>query len=193
MSSFNPATNANYNATQPVALTATDSQSGVKAVYYKIDSGSYSMVTSSAATFNISGDATHTFSYYAVDNSNNTETVHVSNVFRIDTTPPVTTPSFNPAANANYNANQPVTLIATDSGSGVATTYWRIDSGSWSAGTTFTVSGDGLHTFSYYSVDSANNTESTHVSNQFRIDTVAPATTSSFNRARTPTTTPASR
>ena len=95
-----------------------------------------------------------------------------------DAIPPTTTSSFNPAAGQNLKANQLVALAATDNagGSGVKTTYYRIDSGAWVAGTSFTVSGDGLHTFSYYSVDNANNPETTHVSNSFRIDTVAPVT-----------------
>ena len=46
-------------------------------------------------------------------------------------------------------------------------------------GTAFTVSGDGLHTFSYYSVDSAGNTETVKVSNQFRIDCIAPVSSTS--------------
>ena len=104
MSSFNPATGANYNATQTVTLTASDTGgSGVKATYYKVDSGA---VTTYTAPFTISGDATHTFIYYSVDNANNTETAHVSNVFRIDTIAPSTTSNFNPATNANYNATQ---------------------------------------------------------------------------------------
>ncbi|QWV95820.1 cytochrome c3 family protein [Geomonas nitrogeniifigens] len=265
-SSFNPTVNAIFKASQAVTLSATDAGSGVKSTYFKIDSGTFTAGTS----FAVSGDGLHTFSYYSVDNANNTETTHVSNQFRIDTTAPVTTStavagttysgnqtftlsatdsgsgvastwykldaaaftsgtsiavaapvsgsvshtiqwysidnagnqevtksvaitvqapvsdtvapvttsSFNPTVNAVFKASQAVTLSATDAGSGVKSTYFKIDSGTFTAGTSFTVSGDGLHTFSYYSVDNANNTETTHVSNQFRIDTTAPVTTS---------------
>jgi hypothetical protein len=272
-SSFNPAAGSVYGANQPVTLTASDNSggSGVKATYYKIDAGSWL----SGTTFTVTGDGLHTFSYYSVDNANNTETTHVSAQFRIDTTapsttcdavaahtytgsqtftltptdtsgsgvastfwqldstsgawtsgtsvavaapssgtashtlywysrdaagntevtksvaftvqaptvadttPPTTTSSFTPASGSVYGANQPVTLTASDNsgGSGVKATYYKIDAGSWLSGTTFTVTGDGLHTFSYYSVDNANNTETTHVSAQFRIDTTAPSTT----------------
>jgi predicted CXXCH cytochrome family protein len=282
-SSFNPAANVLFKSSQPVTLTASDSGSGVKATYYRIDSGAFAQGTA----FSVSGDGLHTFSYYSVDNANNTEATHVSNQFRIDTVAPVTAnnavtgasysgartftltaadsgsgvastwykldsgvftsgtsvtvsapatgsishtiswysldnagnqettksvtftvaavvadttqpttiSSFIPAANAVFKSNQPVTLTASDSGSGVKATYYRIDSGAFTQGTTFTVSGDGLHTFSYYSVDNANNSEATHVSNQFRIDTIAPATTSSavngtiYNGAQTITLT----
>jgi hypothetical protein len=93
-----------------------------------------------------------------------------------DLVPPVTTASFNPAAGTDYGAAQPVTLTAVDASSGIKATYYRIDEASYSTGTTFTVSGDGLHTFSYYSVDTANNTETVKTSNQFRVDTTAPST-----------------
>jgi predicted CxxxxCH...CXXCH cytochrome family protein len=267
-SSFTPAANANLKANQTVNLTATDAGSGVKTTYYRIDSGSFVAGTS----FTVSGDGLHTFSYYSVDNANNTEATHVSNSFRIDTvvpvttstaaattytgsqtfsfaatdsgsgiastwyrldagantagttvtvaapssgsashtlywysvdnagnqeatksvaftiqappvadaTAPTTTSSFSPAAGANFKANQSVTLTPTDNvgGSGVKATYYKVDAGAFVQGTSFTVSGDGPHTFSYYSVDNANNTETTHVSNSFRIDTVAPVTSS---------------
>ncbi len=265
-SSFNPAAGATFKTSQSVNLIATDNTSGVKATYFKIDSGTFTSGTSFTVP-----DGLHTISYYSVDNANNTEATHVSNQFRVDTIapvttstavngntytgaqtftlsatdtngsgvastlykldsgsfesgssvvvaapvsgsashtiswystdaagntettksvsftvqaqvtdtiPPVTVSSFNPAANAIFKANQPVTLTPTDGGSGVKATYYKIDSGAFTQGTSFTVSGDGLHTFSYYSVDNTNNTETTHVSNSFRIDTIAPVTTS---------------
>ncbi len=113
------------------------------------------------------------------DNTGNVSGSFSDTIQLVDTTPPTTTSSYNPAAGAVVKAAQPVTLSPTDNvgGSGVATTYYRIDSGTWNAGTSFTVTGDGLHTFSYYSVDVAGNTETTRTSNSFRIDTVAPVTT----------------
>ena len=264
-SNVNPAAGAVLRATL-VTLSATDAGSGVRATYYRIDSGAFTQGTSFAVP-----DGIHTFSYYSVDNADNTETVHVSNSFRVDTiapvttstaangatytgaqtfslsasdagsgvastwyridagawaagtsvavsapasgsvsrslswysldvagnqeatksvtfnvqassppadtTPPTTTSSFNPAAGANFRSNQPVTLTATDGGTGVKSTHYRIDSGTYVQGTSFLVT-EGLHTFSYYSVDNANNTETAHVSNSFRVDTVAPVTTS---------------
>jgi predicted CxxxxCH...CXXCH cytochrome family protein len=267
-SGFNPASGAIYQANQPVTLAATDSGSGVKSTYYKIDAGAYVQGT----TFTVTGEGLHSFSYYSVDNANNTETAHVSNSFRIDsvapvttcsavegssytgaqtftllaldpggsgvastryqldsgawstgtsiavaapasgsashtiswysldvatnqeathtvtftvqapvvdTTPPVTTALPNPASGAIYAANQTITLTPSDSGSGVKATYYKIDAGAFVPGTSFAVTGDGLHSFSYYSVDNANNTETVHVSNSFRIDTIAPVTTCS--------------
>ena len=126
---------------------------------------------------------THTLSFYSVDHATNAETVKAV-VFTVqppappDTTPPTTTSSFNPVVGTNLKASQAVTLTAIDNGggSGVKATYYRIDGGAFVQGTSFSVSGDGLHTFTYYSVDNANNTEAARASNQFRIDTVAPTT-----------------
>jgi predicted CxxxxCH...CXXCH cytochrome family protein len=269
VSSFNPGAGAVFNANQAVTLSASDAGSGVRATYYRVDAGAFSAGTS----FTVSGEGLHSFGYYSVDNAINTETLHTSNSFRIDTiaptttcsaltgssytgaqsfaltpadpggsgvastwyrldsgawisgssaavaapaagnashtlswysrdlagnqeathsvsftllapadtTRPVTSSSFNPIAGALFKANQQVTLSALDNsgGSGVKTTYYKVDAGAFSAGTSFTVSGEGLHSFSYYSVDNANNTESAVLSSTFRIDSLAPLTSCS--------------
>ncbi|RDE16934.1 MAG: hypothetical protein C4K47_00630 [Candidatus Thorarchaeota archaeon] len=74
-----------------------------------------------------------------------------------------------------YYTDVPVTLSATDVLSGVATTYYSLDSGTWTRYQgPFTVSGDGEHTVSYYSTDQAGNLEAAE-SQSFRIDKTAPA------------------
>ena len=187
---------ASYVAVYPAAITinlaVTDlGGSGVSYLRYSLDGSSrWTQVASPAATTPVdiaaptSGVRSHTLQFYSADHAMNVEPVK-SLSFTIstpgfDTIAPSTVSSFNPAAGAIFNANQPVTLTATDNsgGSGVQATYYQIDSGTWTAGTSFTVSGDGLHSFSYYSVDKSNNTEATHVSSTFRIDTVPPVTTS---------------
>jgi predicted CxxxxCH...CXXCH cytochrome family protein len=173
---------ATYVGGQTFTLTATDTGgSGVAGTWYKLDAGAYTAGASIAVAAPASGSASHTLSWYSVDNAGNQEaTKSVAFTVQapvVDTTPPTTTSSFNPAAGASYKAGQPVTLTAADAGSGVKSTYYKIDAGAFVQGTSFTVTGDGLHTFSYYSVDNANNTETTRVSSSFRIDTVAPTTT----------------
>jgi hypothetical protein len=73
-----------YISPVSVLLTATDTESGVDHILYKIDSGvwlEYSL------PFEISDDGIHEVSYYAVDKSGNEEPVKTSNV-SIDQTPP---------------------------------------------------------------------------------------------------------
>jgi photosystem II stability/assembly factor-like uncharacterized protein len=98
-----------------------------------------------------------------------------------DTTPPVTTCS---GADALWHRSAvTLTLTATDNsgGSGVKATYYKIDSGSWTEGTTVVVpapanhSNDGIHTVSFYSVDVAGNAE-TPQSVTVKIDTTGPVT-----------------
>ncbi|GFO66963.1 hypothetical protein GMLC_05420 [Geomonas limicola] len=169
-----------YAGAQTFTLSASDTGgSGVASTVYQLDAGAFSSGTSVLVAAPSSGSASHTISWYSTDAAGNQElTKSVSFTVKAlaDTTPPVTTSNFNPAANAIYKTSQTVTLTASDTGSGVKATYYKIDSGAFTAGASFTMT-DGLHTFSYYSVDNANNPETAHVSNSFRIDTVAPVTT----------------
>jgi hypothetical protein len=82
--------------------------------------------------------------------------------------------------------NAPVTvhLTASDAGSGVAHTYYTLDGGSQTEGTSVTVaapadgSNDGAHTITYWSVDNAGNVEAPHTCT-VKIDTTAPRTSAS--------------
>ncbi|MDX6412280.1 MAG: large repetitive protein, partial [Gaiellaceae bacterium] len=59
------------------------------------------------------------------------------------------------------NSAVTVTLSPTDAGSGVSTTRYSVDGGSWNTGTSVNVpAADGAHTIAYYSVDAAGNIES---------------------------------
>jgi hypothetical protein len=83
----------------------------------------------------------------------------------LDSTPPTSTviPSGTLGLNGWYTSSVTVSLSAADNtgGSGVAATYYRIDStGSFSLYTgPFMVSGDGTRAVDYYSVDNAGNAE----------------------------------
>ncbi len=184
VSSFNPAAGSVFRAVQPVVLTATDGASGVKATYYRIDSGAWTVGTSFSVT-----DGLHTFGWYSVDNAGNTEAAQVSASFRVDTIAPVTTSS---AANgATYDGAQVVTLSASDAGSGVTGTWYQLDGAAFVAGTSVAIaapsSGSASHTLRWYSVDAAGNQEATR-SATFTVrvpvvDVTPPTTVSSFNPA----------
>ena len=62
---------------------------------------------------------------------------------------------------ASYPATATVRLTPTDTVSGVAWTKWRVDGGSWTAGTVASIAYDPstTHTFEWYSVDLAGNAE----------------------------------
>lgn len=174
-----------YVGAANITLAASDiaGGSGVADTHYRIDSGPEQVGTSVVVAAPAGGVASHTLYYWSVDNATNVEAEN-SAVFSVeappsDETSPTTTSSFNPVAGAIYNTPQPVSLTAEDTGgSGVNSTFYRIDNGPYTEGTAFSVTADGLHTFSYYSVDNAGNAEVANVSNEFRIDTVAPVTAS---------------
>ena len=167
-----------------VSLTATDpnmpNASGVAYTKYSLDGGTtWTQGTSVTipAPSDHSNDGLHTVSYYSVDNAGNTEATETCTV-KIDTTPPTTTVSG--ADSLWHNSDVNLTLAATDNGgSGVAATYYQIDGGAWTEGTSVNIpapadhSNDGLHTVSYYSTDNAGNTEATQ-SCTVKIDTTPP-------------------
>jgi hypothetical protein len=78
-----------------------------------------------------------------------------------DVIPPVTTCTLNGELNGDiYVSNVTVTLTATDNGSGVGYTKYKLDAGTWTTYTTpFIISEDGSYTVSFYSVDRNGNTE----------------------------------
>ncbi|MFC5402145.1 OmpL47-type beta-barrel domain-containing protein [Cohnella soli] len=76
-----------------------------------------------------------------------------------DNMAPVTTDN---APSGWINHDCTVNLSASDSGSGVAATYYSVDGGARQTGTSVKLTTDGVHTLTYWSVDRAGNTESKH-------------------------------
>ncbi|RLF47481.1 MAG: hypothetical protein DRN29_02365 [Thermoplasmata archaeon] len=77
----------------------------------------------------------------------------------VDVTPPVTNYTLEPEKEW-HNENVTVSLQATDNLAGVNYTMYKIDDNEWQEyEENFTVSGEGIHTVYYYSVDNAGNVE----------------------------------
>jgi hypothetical protein len=150
-----------YNGTVTVTISAVDSTPGsgwAGDSYYQVDSGPWQY--GSVAIISASG--THAFTYYAVDVAGNAESPKtISNVCRIDRDAPIVTA----IPNKTGACAQPpvaVTLVATDTLSGVAAVqYRRLGTSSWITGTLITVSGaDGAYTYEYRARDIAGNESS---------------------------------
>jgi len=98
-----------------------------------------------------------------------------------DTTAPTTTCSGADALWHRHDVSLTLTPLDNQGGSGVSATYYKIDSGSYTPGTTVAVlapsnhSDDGVHTVTFYSVDYASNSETPH-SVTVKIDTTGPVT-----------------
>jgi photosystem II stability/assembly factor-like uncharacterized protein len=173
---------AQYAATATISLAATDNAggSGVAHTFYRFDGGTQSEGTTVIA----SGDGTHVLEFWSVDAAGNPETPHKTANFAIATPAPIdkTAPTTVSNAVASYVGPATISLTATDgpSGSGVAHTFYRLDSGAQTEGTTIQASVAGAHTLEFWSVDVALNAE-THKTAHFTVtipDTVAPVTDS---------------
>ena len=133
-----------------VLLTASDDPggSGVGSTMYRLDGGSWTEYPTGGVE--VDGDGNHTIEFYSVDNVGNEEAVH-SETILIDCTAPSTTASV---------SGSNVTLTASDDGSGVASTMYRVDGGDWvDYDGAFPVTAAGNHSVDYYSVDAAGNIE----------------------------------
>ncbi|MHB8870597.1 MAG: HYR domain-containing protein, partial [Thermoleophilia bacterium] len=95
----------------------------------------------------------------------------------VDRTPPpsdTTTPHTTSTIDSDWHATDvDVTLTATDGGSGVAETWYKIGNASPQQGQNFTVSAEGETSVSFWSVDNVGNTENPNTA-VIRIDNTAP-------------------
>ena len=78
-----------------------------------------------------------------------------------DGTAPVTTATVSPALPASgwYTSDVAISLAASDTASGVATSYYTVDGGGQQSGNSIALSAKGTHVVSYWSVDKSGNTE----------------------------------
>ncbi|WCN37447.1 OmpL47-type beta-barrel domain-containing protein [Aneurinibacillus uraniidurans] len=95
----------------------------------------------------------------------------------IDTEAPVTTAKVTPASASTGWANQSavVSLSATDNEVGVAKTFYSLDGGEFVEGTDLTISEEGIHKLSFYSVDKVGNKEAAKTID-IKVDKTAPVT-----------------
>jgi len=162
--------NSWYTTAVSATISATDSGSGVSAIYYSLDSSSWATYSS---PLSVSTDGVHILQYYAVDNIGNGEATR-SVTFNIDRSAPVTS-----AAVSGYA----VTLSASDSTSGVTATYYRIGTGAWASySTTFTAGISGSqYQVQYYSINNAGLTEETRTTIVGNLDATPPVTSTSLS------------
>ncbi|HKM47221.1 MAG TPA: choice-of-anchor D domain-containing protein, partial [Terriglobales bacterium] len=143
--------------------------SGIKTTYYAINTGScypgnLGPCNTYTGPFTMSGQQQSYIYYFTEDNAGNFSTEPYEWV-SIDLTPPVTTATLSGTlvSGTTFKSAVTVTLTATDTGgSGLATTYYALNSGGYSAyGGPFTVSYTGSYTVHFYSTDNAGNHEVT--------------------------------
>lgn len=171
---------AGWNRTAvSVALEASDASSGVRATYYRLNSGP---AVTYAGPVSVSAQGTNTLAYWSQDWAGNVEASRTAS-FRLDTIAPTTTVHRDsPANDAGWNQGPVVvTLSADDAGSGVEAIRYRLGSGeeaTYSAPISFTASG--TTSLEYWTQDHAGNVESAK-SAAIKIDSATP--TVSINTA----------
>jgi len=157
-------------------LTCMDNGSGVISIEYAIDNPDFQSYN---GPFTIGLAGPHTLRVRSSDRLGNREPEQTFSVY-IDGQPPVTTA----VSKLDRDAmTQTVTFSATDSGSGVAATRYRVSREKavvqdWTAGSNYLLSipqdqsADGNYTVDYYSTDNLGNAEAAK-SQKFVIDTAA--------------------
>ncbi len=152
-------------------FSVLDDGSGPAGVRYSIDGGAWR--TGRRVTFPT--DGLHVVRFRGQDVAGNLESTHVLTV-PVDVQPPTTAYILEGKRGDGDWFVSPitVTLVPTDTGSGVVQTFYRIDDGAWFTGTTFVVEGDGERRISFYSIDAAGNVEVSYPVD-LRIDTRPPA------------------
>jgi hypothetical protein len=169
-----------YVSAAAIKLTATDAMSGVAGTYYKLDGGAQV----SGTAINVTALGAHTIEFWSTDVAGNVE-AHKTASFTITAPVPVdaTAPVTISDAKATYVSAAAIKLTATDAGSGVAGTYYKLDGGAQVSGTSINVTALGAHTIEFWSTDVAGNVEA-HKTASFTItapvpvDATAPVTTS---------------
>lgn len=172
-----------YTGPAVITFTATDNGSaGVKATYYTVDGGAAQTGTVVTIAQPVSGTVAHTVQFWSVDWSNNTEGVHTASLTSgVDSAAPTTTQT---GITTWVRSTRPlVTLNAVDTGdAGVVASYAQVDGvgtlyGGASTGSLriYPYALQGMHTLTYWSVDSVGNTE-TKKSVSYGTDYASPVT-----------------
>lgn len=142
-------------STTAFQLTATDnSGEGIKNVFYRIDTSAQEDYLQTGA-FTIFGEGLHTIFFYSVDNINGTEAENSVEIY-VDEIPPITNIDFD---GPDVTPSTEITLSASDDGSGVASTWYSIDNGTFTRYTEPLILESGAHRIEYYSVDNLGNAE----------------------------------
>ncbi|MEN8134194.1 MAG: hypothetical protein ABFS18_01490 [Thermodesulfobacteriota bacterium] len=170
------------------SLSAFDSFSGVATTEYRLDSGNWLAYT----PFNLAGlaDSAHTIAFRSIDQLGNIETEQTLAVM-VDNAAPVTEISIGSPQTVGdgtlyVGGATEFTLSAIDTSSGVATTEYRLDNGSWVAYAPFNLAGlaDGAHTIAFRSIDQLGNIE-TEQTLAVMVDNAAPVTEISIGSPQT--------
>ncbi len=145
--SDNPLTWINH--TIIINLSAYDAHSTVNYTSFRLNTGP----VINGTQVNVTTEGNNSLSYFSVDTKGNVEPSNNESVL-IDLTPPTT------YANVSagwYDFNASIQLLSSDNLSGVNTSSYRVNNGSWINSSTAIITSDGNNTLYFRSIDNANN------------------------------------
>lgn len=156
-----------FNTDVNVKLSVTDNF-GMGQTFYSIDGSS----VLEGNDFIVTEEGTHQIAFYSVDKAGNKEMVKTFEI-TIDKTAPATQSNIEDKW-SKEDVN--VLLTSKDELTKVAKTFYSVNGSEYVEGKEFTVSEEGIHTVSFYSVDEAGNTENPTYQT-VKIDKTNPITT----------------
>jgi len=166
-----------YVSSVTVDLAAADSQSGPDQTFYQLNGGGF--VAGDQIVLATTGN--YQVDYYSTDLAGHSELVSTVNI-DIDVNKPTTGSSVTGTVGASgwYVSGVNVTLSPSDVGSGLLSTWYRLNAGGWQpyAGT-FAVPADGVYDIEYNSTDAAGNHGPTQLI-QVKVDSSKPTTTATL-------------
>ena len=140
----------------------------------RLDGGAWAECTSPKQYTGLT-DAHHTFDVRAVDRAGNADASPATHTWTVDTTPPQTNISAQPAALTN-STSASLTFASSETGS---TIECKLDSGAWGSCTSpksYTGLAQGPHTFSVRATDAIGNQDASPATHTWTVDTAAPDT-----------------
>ncbi len=155
-----------------------DDHPDLAALNYYDDSVSVLLNQFDTASFTGEPDGSYYFHVRAHDSADDWGNP-ISQRVNIDTTPPVTSAGdLSATPDPGWTKSDTVTLAGSDATSGLAATYYRLDSGTQKTYSASFALGSGAHKVTYWSVDNAGNVEAAHTG-YASVDSVPPVTTAS--------------
>lgn len=155
-----------------VNLSVEDEHSGVAKTYYSINGSEYMEGTS----FVVETEGANLVSFYSIDHAGNKEELQTISV-KVDQTAPVTTSD---APESWSTDDVTINLKSSDRLSGVTATFYSINGSSYKEGTSLSLTEEGIHEVSFFSVDNANNMEGIKTV-EVKVDKTAPEVSMDVN------------
>lgn len=166
---------SHYDDSASIAMSATDSNTGVDFIRYRLDGGDWTTVYEGSASAATSKYGTHTLEYYAQDEYGNASST-VTREFFVDDT---VAPKASDTIASPYSDTATFDLGGSDDNSGVHSVTYVIDSGSevevHGSSATVTLSSSGSYSITYWVTDEAGN-PSRHITVTVLVnDTILPS------------------